>query len=107
MDRDFPQAFLARLAAVQDRSELAGKVAKRTLLPGYPIPLNSIREPDAVTAGVPVQVVFQSGVLLITAQASPLKSAQAGEVVSVRNLESGRTISGVVQQDGTVLVGSM
>jgi flagella basal body P-ring formation protein FlgA len=88
----------------KSRDELVGKVARRTLVPGRPIPLNSTREADVISQGKPVLIVFQSGGLIITGQAVPLQSGGVGDVLSVRNVDSGATIKGVVQADGTVRV---
>ena len=105
VDRTFPVGLIGNMAVIEDRARLAGKVAKRTLLPGYPIPANSVEEPDIVTAGIPVQIVYRNAGLTITALASPLQAGGVGDVISVRNLESGLTLHGVVQADGTVRVG--
>jgi flagella basal body P-ring formation protein FlgA len=107
IDRDFPVAWLQNRAAVGSVEELAGKIAKRTLLPGYPIDVNAVTEPDVVSKNVPVQIVFQSGALTITSLAAPLQSGRVGDVVSVRNVDSGVTLRGVVQADGTIRVGRM
>jgi flagella basal body P-ring formation protein FlgA len=88
----------------KSRDELIGKVAKRTLLPGKPIPLNSTREVETVRQGKPVAIVFQAGGLTITGQAIPLQSGRAGDLLSLRNMDSGATIKGIVQADGTVRV---
>ncbi len=88
----------------KSRDELVGKVARRTLVPGRPIPLNSTREADVISQGKPVLIVFQSGGLIITGQAVPLQSGGVGDVLSLRNVDSGATIKGVVQADGTVRV---
>jgi flagellar basal body P-ring formation protein FlgA len=88
----------------KSRGELIGKVARRTLLPGKPIPLNSTREANAVSQGKPVTIVFQSGPLTITGQGMPLQSGSVGDVLSLRNVDSGAMIKGIVQADGTVRV---
>ena len=46
---------------VTDKESVIGKVARRTLLPGQPIPRNAVREPYAVLQGKTVSIVFQSG----------------------------------------------
>ena len=84
---------------------LVGKVAKRTLLPDHPIPANAIGEVDLVIRGTAVQLVFQQSGLVITAYASPLQDGSAGDVIRVRNIDSGAVVVGVVQADGTVRVG--
>ena len=89
----------------KSRHGLVGKVARRTLLPGKPIPLNFVRAVDVVSQGKPVMIVFQAGALTITAQAMPLQSGGVGDVLSLRNIDSGAMVKGVVQADGTVRVG--
>lgn len=86
--------------------ELDGKVARRTLLPGRYVPLASLREAYLVEQGSPVQVIYQAGALTITAAAICLQSGAAGEVVRVRNLDTGKTFTGIVAGDGTVRVGA-
>ncbi len=84
------------------REFLIGKVARRTLLRGRPIPRNAVREPDVVSRGKSVLVSYRSGRLLITAYATALQSGRAGDIVSLRNIDSGTVISGRVLKDGTV-----
>jgi flagella basal body P-ring formation protein FlgA len=107
VERAFPAAFLKSRVAVESADALIGKIAKRTLLPGYPIEPNTVTEPDVVSKSVPVQVVFQSGGLTITTVAAPLQNGRVGDAVSARNVDSGITIRGVVQADGTIRVGPM
>jgi flagella basal body P-ring formation protein FlgA len=83
-----------------------GKVAKQTLLPGHPIPLNGVREPFVVKQGQAALVVFQSGDLVISSTAVSLQAGGVGELISLRNSDSGITIKGVVQADGSIRVGS-
>lgn len=86
-------------------AQLEGKVAKRTLLPGRLVPLSSVREPWAIEAGVPVLVNYISGQLIISATAVPLAPGAIGDVVRMRNIDSGKVFTGVVLADGTVRVG--
>jgi flagella basal body P-ring formation protein FlgA len=55
--------------------------------------------------GQPAVVVFRSGALMISSVAVPLQNGSSGEVISLRNTDSGTTIRGIVQADGTVRVG--
>jgi flagellar basal body P-ring formation protein FlgA len=86
--------------------EVAGKVASRTLLPGRLIPLNSVREPYLVEAGAPVQVLLIQGALTISLSGVPLEPGAAGDLIKIRNLDSGAVFSGIVMADGTVRVGA-
>lgn len=92
------QAFLGREA-------LVGKVARQTLLPGQLVPIQGVREPHVIKQGQPAVVVFEAGALVISATALPLEAGSTGEIISLRNSDSGTTIRGVVQADGTVRVG--
>jgi flagella basal body P-ring formation protein FlgA len=84
---------------------LEGKVAKRTLLPGRYVQANALREAYLVEKGVPVEMVFVSGGLSISATAVTLEPGAAGDIVKVRNIDSGKVVSGVVMADGTVRIG--
>ena len=86
--------------------EIEGKVAKRTLLPGRYIPATALREAWLVEQGSPVQVVFVSGPLTISATAVTLQSGAAGDFVRVRNVDSGKIFSGTVMADGSIRVGA-
>lgn len=93
-------------AVVAGREMLVGKVARRTLLPGQPITINAVESPKLVRRGVPVRIVFTEGGLTIITYAEPMQSGSAGEVIRVRNTESGTVIVGVVQTDGSIVVGN-
>jgi flagella basal body P-ring formation protein FlgA len=87
------------------REALIGKVARQTLLPNTPIAATAVRDPFAVKQGQAAVVYFQSGSLIISGTAIPLQAGSAGELISLRNTDSGTTIRGIVQADGTVRVG--
>lgn len=84
--------------------QVVGKVSSRTLLPGRTIQISALREPYAVKRGSPVRLTFSIGNMLISASGTPLDNAAVGEVIKVRNLDSGVTVSGTVMADGTVQV---
>jgi flagella basal body P-ring formation protein FlgA len=86
--------------------ELDGKVARRTLLPGRYVPAGAVRDPWLVEQGAAVQVTFVAGGLEIAASAVTLQPGAAGDVVRVRNLDTGKIVSGTVMADGTVRVGA-
>ncbi|MBN7761909.1 flagellar basal body P-ring formation protein FlgA [Nitratireductor aquimarinus] len=87
--------------------DIDGKVARRTLLPGRLIPISYVREAYLVETGSPVTVTFNEGALSISLRAVPLEHGAAGDMIRLRNIESGRTFTGVVLADGTVEVGAI
>lgn len=95
----------AAVGVISDRADLVGKIARITLLPGQPIGPGAVREEPVVKQGKPVRVVFESGGLVISTIAVALQAGVAGDMISLRNTDSGVTIKGAVQADGTVRVG--
>jgi len=91
-------------SAIQTRAELVGKVAKRTLLPGRPIVALAVANPKAVANGAEVKVVYRDGGLTIVTNALALEGGGVGDMIKVRNSDSGTTISGIIQPDGSVSV---
>jgi flagella basal body P-ring formation protein FlgA len=90
---------------VRERQEIVNKIAMRTILPGRLIPEGSVRDAYLVEAGKPARVVYVQGALTITMVAVPLEPGSAGDVVKVRNTDSGAVFSGIVMADGTIRVG--
>jgi len=104
-EREFPaHSTYARGDVVTDRAVLVGKTSRRTLLPGKPIPPEVLSEPKVVVHGAKVRIIFAENGLMITAFGSALQSGSIGDSVSVRNLDSGLIVSGVIQTDGTIRV---
>ena len=89
---------------VRTPESLIGKVARRTLIAGKPIPLAYVREREVIQKGKPVRVVFSSGGLTISSIAIPLQAGGIGDLLSLRNVDSGTIIKGTVEADGTIRV---
>lgn len=84
---------------------LAGKRAKRTLLPGKPISAADVENPRAVVSGSQVRMVFRESRMSILTSGLALQNGAAGDTVRVRNSDSGLTVSGIVLPDGSVAIG--
>ncbi len=90
---------------VTDISQALHKVAKRTLTAGRPISLSALGEPVLIDRGQSIRLVFSAGDLVITATGVSLQPGSAGDFIKVRNIDSGRIITGTVLSDGSVRVG--
>jgi flagella basal body P-ring formation protein FlgA len=90
---------------VEDRALIVGKVARLTLLPGHAIPFAGVSNRKVVANGAEVRLVYAEGGLLIMTTGAALQDGSIGDVVRVRNSDSGVTVSGAVQPDGSVRVG--
>ncbi len=88
----------------ETRAAVVGKMSHRTLLPGAPIPLDGLDRPRLVSIGAQVQLVYVEGGLTISTFGAALQDGKEGEVIKVRNSDSGVTVFGAVQADGTVRV---
>lgn len=89
---------------VRSIDEVDGMVTKRTLLPGRVILASALREQYAVERGSTVRLVFNNGGLTITAAGSPLQDAAVGDLIRVRNVDTGVIVSGTVMADSTIHV---
>jgi len=89
---------------VEQRSLIVGKVARLTLLPGHAIPFSAVSNRKLVANGAEVKLTYSEGGLLIMTTGSALQDGSIGDIVKVRNDDSGVTVSGAVQPDGSVSV---
>lgn len=87
------------------RDMLIGKVARRTLLPGQPIPAIAVDNPRIVSVGAQIRMVFVEDGLQIVAYGIAQQAGGVGDLIRVRNQDSGLFISGRIQSDGSVRVG--
>lgn len=106
IERRFPVRTAQQFAVVPNRSELMGLIARRTLLPGQPIPANAIAEQLLVKRGDAARLVFREQGLRIVMQVEALQSGGAGKTVRVRNVDSGVVVIGIVQSDGSIRAGN-
>ncbi|MEQ1522444.1 MAG: flagellar basal body P-ring formation chaperone FlgA [Aestuariivirga sp.] len=89
------------------RRQVEGLYAKRTLLPGKPIPLAYVKLKDSVVQGVLTKATFEMNGLVISTFLIPLQSGVEGELIDARNPEYGRTIKALVKSDGSLQVGGL
>jgi flagella basal body P-ring formation protein FlgA len=84
--------------------DLVGKVARRTLMRGELIPNSAIREQPLVMQGRPYKLTYHSDFVSVVGTGIPMKSATVGEMVSVRNPDTGIIIKARVEPDQTLVV---
>lgn len=88
------------------RSTIVGKVARRILPAGAAIPLNGLREVHAFREGERVSIEFTHGGLSIRGSGIALQTGLVGQDARVRNVDTGVVLSGLVQRDGSIAIGS-
>ncbi|MEP7172130.1 MAG: flagellar basal body P-ring formation chaperone FlgA [Aestuariivirga sp.] len=107
VDKPFSVPDAAAKNYVLMRRQIEGLYAKRTLLPGKPIPLAYVKQKDSVVQGVLTKATFEMNGLVISTFLVPLQSGVAGELIDARNPEYGRTIKALVKSDGSLQVGGI
>jgi flagellar basal body P-ring formation protein FlgA len=103
-ERTFASNLLGVALFIEARPGLLGRMARRTLLPGQPIPVNAVEDPWTVARGAAVKIVVEDNGLSIVAYGSALQSGAAGSLIPVRNVDTGVIIKGIVEPDGSVKV---
>ena len=89
-------------SSIRARSSSARPRGSRCFLGA--IPFSGVSNRKLVSNGAEVKLVFSEGDLLIMTTGSALQDGSIGDIVRVRNDDSGLTVSGAVQPDGSVQV---
>jgi flagella basal body P-ring formation protein FlgA len=103
-ERSFALGAGSEGAIAISKDALLGKVARRTLLPGQPILSIAVDSPRIVQIGTQVKIVFSEGGTLIVAYGVAQQAGAVGELIRVRNQDSGLMVSGRIQADGSIRV---
>lgn len=91
------------LQAVRDPALIVGKALRSTLPAGSLLRESQLRLPLVIKTNQPVRVLVQGNGFAIGSDAVALGNAAVGERLNVR-VPSGKVISGVVQEDLSVLI---
>jgi flagellar basal body P-ring formation protein FlgA len=84
--------------------DLLGKFARRTLLPGELIPDGAIRSEDIVKQGRTYKLTYNSQFVSIVGVGVPMQSGGVGEIINVRNPETGIIIKARIEADQSLAV---
>ena len=97
-----PKAEVGADAATRDRA--VGMQARRQLRAGQALKTADLAKPDLVTRDQTVTLVYESTGLYLTIRGKALEGGTEGDVVSVLNLQSKRTVTGTVIGRGQVSI---
>jgi len=89
---------------VTDVKFAVGKMLKRSVPKGKMLTMNMLDIPLTVKRRQVVRLEVRIRSLHITTLGKALKGGRTGDLIPVRNIRSRKTVYGVVQADGTVLV---
>lgn len=97
-----PKAEVGNDAASRDNT--VGMQARRQLRAGQALRVTDLAKPDLVTRDQNVTLIYESGGLYLTIRGKALEGGTEGDAVNVLNLQSKRTVSGIVVGRGQVSV---
>ena len=97
-----PKAEVTGEAASRDRT--IGMQLRRPMRAGTPIRVADIVKPDFVQRDQAVTIIYQVPGLYLTTRGKAIESGAEGDTVSVLNLQSKRTLTGVVTGRGQITV---
>jgi flagella basal body P-ring formation protein FlgA len=89
---------------VAGRDRAVGMQARRQLRAGQALRIADLAKPDLVQRDQAVTLIYESAGLYLTIRGKALEGGTEGDVVNVLNLQSKRTVSGVVIGRGQVSV---
>ena len=89
---------------VASRDRTVGMQARRQLRAGAAVKASDLAKPDLVQRDQSVMLIYETSGLYLTIRGKALEGGTEGDVVSVLNLQSKRTVTGVVVGRGQVAV---
>lgn len=84
-----------------------GMAAQQALRPGHAIRDADLTRPQLVKRGEPVMIVYEVPGITLTARGKAEESGSLGDTVNVLNVQSKRTIQGIVTASGQIKVTSL
>jgi flagellar basal body P-ring formation protein FlgA len=97
-----PKAEVTGEPATRERA--VGMLLRRPMRSGTPIRVADIAKPDLVQRDQNVTIIYQVPGLYLTTRGKAIDSGSEGDTVSVLNMQSKRTLSGVVTGRGQVTI---
>jgi len=90
--------------AITDRAQIVGKAARVTLQAGRPLRATQLMRPEIVQRNEQVTLVYQVPGIMLTVRGKAAEGGAEGDVISVLNEQSKRTLQGIVAGPGRVII---
>jgi flagella basal body P-ring formation protein FlgA len=98
-----PRAEVGR-DAIADREQAVGLAARTALQPGRPLRLADVMKPELVQRNETVTLTYEMPGIRLTVRGKAAEGGAEGDVISVLNEQSKRTVQGVVVGPGRVVI---
>lgn len=99
------QAHLAPSGAPKDAEAVIGLTARRALRAGSAVASRDLAAQQVIARNDMVEVTYEVGGVSLTLTGRATRAASAGDVVSITNLQSGRTIEAIAVAPGRAVAG--
>jgi flagella basal body P-ring formation protein FlgA len=90
---------------IRDAEGAIGMIARRPLREGAPVAASDMSAPVVIQAGDLVTVVYENGGIVLSMQVKAMSAGAVGEVISLQNLASRKTLQAVVTGPGQAATG--
>jgi flagella basal body P-ring formation protein FlgA len=100
-----PRAEVGR-DIVTGRQQVVGLAARGTMQPGRPIRVADLMKPDLIQRNDAVTLVYEVPGIMLTIRGKAIDGGAEGDVISVLNEQSKRTVQGTIVAPGRVLISS-
>ena len=89
---------------VRDREQAVGLAARNALEPGRPLRTAQLMKPELIQRSEQVTLVYEVPGITLTVRGKAVEGGSEGDVISVLNEQTKRTIQGVIVGPGRVLI---
>ena len=104
-DLAWTRVAVAPANALRDAEGAIGMIARRPLREGAPVAASVMSAPVVIQAGDLVTVVYENGGVFLSLQVKAMSAGAVGEVISLQNLASRKTLQAVVTGPGQAATG--
>jgi flagellar basal body P-ring formation protein FlgA len=98
-----PRAEIGR-DIISDQSQAVGLAARSALQPGRPLRVADLMRPELVQRNETVTLLYEVPGITLTVRGKAIEGGAEGDVISVLNEQSKRTVQGVVAGPGRVII---
>lgn len=92
---------------ITEISEIIGKEANKSLTKNAPVFFGDVKTPTIISKNSTVSAIYKNNTIEVKALAVALEDGGLGDVIRLKNFDSGKQFKGLVQADGSVLVSSL
>ncbi len=88
---------------IADITKIIGKQAAKNLSAGSTVGFNNIIDPVLIKKNKAVNAIYRNGAIEVRTVVIALEDGKEGDIIKLKNHESGKTFQAIVDKDGSVL----